>query len=117
MPKVWNKRDPNVPKDAVYVGRPTKWGNPFKIGIHGDRDKVVELFRIVAEHIMVPFVEQDSTLSIGFNNEEANNWKLTFDADDIRELKGKDLVCWCAPLACHADVLLKIANDETTQTD
>ena len=26
------------------------------------------------------------------------------------ELKGKDLVCWCAPQPCHADVLLEIAN-------
>jgi len=30
--KVWNKRDKNCPKDAIYVGRPSKWGNPFKIG-------------------------------------------------------------------------------------
>ncbi|GAG87489.1 unnamed protein product, partial [marine sediment metagenome] len=29
---------------------------------------------------------------------------------DPTELKGKDLVCWCAPLPCHADVLLELAN-------
>ena len=31
--------------------------------------------------------------------------------DIIQDLKGKDLVCWCAPAACHADILLKIANN------
>jgi hypothetical protein len=87
MPKVWNKRDPNVPREAIYVGRPTKWGNPFKVGIHGDRDVCVRLFR-----------------------------KSCCSDDYIRqareELRGKDLVCWCAPAACHADVLLELANNE-----
>ena len=31
-------------------------------------------------------------------------------SDDLEELRGKDLVCWCAPLPCHADVLLRLAN-------
>lgn len=110
MPKVWNRRDPNIPPDAIYVGRPTKWGNPFVIGKHGDRDKVVKLFRITAEHVFKPLFEQDSTLSIAFRDEELNNWKLTFDREDILELKGKDLVCWCAPKPCHADILLELAN-------
>lgn len=83
-PKVWNKRDPNVPKDAVYVGRPTKWGNPFTIPTVGSRERAIELFK------------------------GALNRQLTDDAK--RELRGKHLVCWCAPLPCHADVLLEIAN-------
>lgn len=45
MPRVWNKRDPNVPPDAVYVGRPSKWGNDFKIG-DMDRATVIEHFRL-----------------------------------------------------------------------
>ena len=35
--KVWNKRDPNCPKDAIYVGRPSWWGNPYRIGRDGTR--------------------------------------------------------------------------------
>ena len=88
MPKVWNKRDPNVPKDAIYIGRPSKWGNPFEIGKDGTRDEVIELFikdRVPTLHTMY---------------------------DIKRELKGKDLICWCAPLACHGDYLLKVANEE-----
>ena len=84
--KVWNKRDKNCPKDAVYVGRPTKWGNPFKIGEDGDRSMVIELYKLWISQM------------------------LGSDRLDIRELKGKDLVCWCAPKPCHADVLLELAN-------
>jgi len=93
MAKVWNKRDKNIPKNAVYVGRPTKWGNPYKI-THGsgiqklDRQSAVESYRGWLE-IM-----------------------LAQDPHFLDELKGKDLVCWCAPLPCHADILLELANKE-----
>lgn len=81
--RVWNKRDLNCPKDAVYVGRPSKWGNPFVIGKDGTREEVVEKFRT----------------------------RIFWSEDDLKEIRGKDLVCWCAPKACHADVLLELAND------
>lgn len=45
MPKVWNKSDPNCPKDAIYVGRPSKWGNPYKIGKDGARELVISYYR------------------------------------------------------------------------
>lgn len=91
MPKVWNVHDPKCPKDAVRVDRTTKWGNPFKIGkdINGivwTRANVIELYAhwlFDSPHLVV----------------EAK-----------QELRGKDLVCHCAPKACHADVLLNIAN-------
>lgn len=87
MPKVWNKRDPLCPADAVYVGRPTKWGNPYAIGVHGDRLQVIEKYRQRLE-AMDPALRRE--------------W--------LQPLVGKDLVCWCAPLTCHADILLEIAN-------
>lgn len=89
VPKVWNKRDPNVPKDAVYVGRPTKWGNPYRIGPNITRSLAVDMF-------------------IDFINDERG---LVLADAARRERRGKHLVCWCAPLPCHADVLLEIAND------
>ena len=88
-PQVWNKRDPLCPVDAVYVGRPSKWGNPFKIGPSETREQAIEDFRI--QHVGV----------------------FLFIGGIRQELRGKDLVCWCAPLPCHADVLLEIANKET----
>lgn len=88
-PQVWNKRDPNVPPDAVYVGRPTKWGNPFEIGRDGDRADVIRQYRAYIDNL-----RYTSDLFVA----------------DLDELRGKDLVCWCAPLDCHADILLSLAN-------
>lgn len=88
MPKVYNKRNRDAPLDAVYVGRPSKFGNPFLIGRDGDREEVVYKYR--------KFME--------------NNPELCEDAK--QELAGKDLICWCAPALCHADILLDIANED-----
>lgn len=86
MPKVLNRRTDDCSK-AVYVGRPSKWGNPYTIGSDGSRPAVVRKYR-----------------------------KYLADSNPLRELlhelRGKDLACWCAPLACHADVLLELANLE-----
>lgn len=91
-PRVWNQRFEHPPDDAVYVGRPTMWGNPFRISREVSRQRAVEMYReYIAGH---PEVQKR-----------------------IREeLAGKDLICWCAPLACHADVLLEIANNEPRPT-
>ena len=90
MPKVYNKRHSNIPKDAVYIGRPSKWGNPFEINKDGTREEVVEKYRKVVMH----------------NDKYWSVWRW----DAKTALKGKDLVCWCAPKLCHGDILLEIAN-------
>ena len=90
------KKGARKPKGVVGVARPSKWGNPFKVGgnIEGEpiesRSDAVRHFRAMLEF------------------EDRNYPSL----DEIRrELAGKDLACWC-PLdePCHADVLLEIAN-------
>ena len=70
----------------VYIGRPSKWGNPFAIGPDGSRDEVIERFRA---HLLA---------------------KPELVADAKRELRGKVLGCWCAPKACRGDVLAGVAN-------
>lgn len=94
MPKVWNKRDPNVPKDAVYVGRPAKWGNPYS--------------HLASKLSMIYVPTREVAI------EKYKEWIAKSCPEFIEELKaelrGKDLVCWCAPKACHADTLLEIAN-------
>ena len=75
---------------AAYVGRPTPWGNPFSVGKDGTREEVLEKFR---------------------------RWVFAPAQAELRErakqeLRGKDLICWCAPKPCHADVWLEIANEE-----
>jgi hypothetical protein len=76
------------PEEAIYVGRPTRWGNPWKVGEDGlDAAKCVELFSIMLAH--------------------SDNLRHRAE----KELRGHDLACWC-PLdePCHADVLLVVAN-------
>lgn len=87
MPKVLNKHKDGIPLGAVYIGRPSKWGNPFVIGKDGTRDAVVMKYK--------RWLERQPELV------EAAK----------KELSGKDLVCFCAPHACHGDVLIKVAND------
>lgn len=70
----------------VYIGRPSKWGNPFVIGKDGDRAMVIKKYR---EWIMAQ--------------------PKLIEAAKI-ELRGKILACWCAPYACHGDVLSEVAN-------
>lgn len=69
----------------VYIGRPSKWGNPFQIGRDGDRDGVIRKY---AEWIST---RPDLLKSLG-------------------ELRGKRLGCYCAPQACHGDILAMLAN-------
>lgn len=83
MPKVLNIRDSDK---GIFIGRPSKWGNPFVIGKDGTRAEVLRKYRI---------------------------WLLTqaqLKADAKKELQGKDLVCFCSPKPCHGDILMQIAN-------
>lgn len=99
MPKVLNKMKDNIPPGAIYVGRPSKWGNLMTVR------EVKRLFPNGTEEEL---------------NEKAVTWYKEWLAtpfgrpkelmEQIEELRGKDLVCWCAPLPCHADVLLELAN-------
>ncbi len=87
-----------MPADAIYVGRPTEWGNPFKVGDRAnDADGVAHVCFTQAEAVMAyrSLLEYFPSLT-----ERAQ-----------AELRGKDLACWCAlDVPCHADVLLEIAN-------
>ena len=87
MPKVYNKYHGNAPSDAVYIGRGSPWGNPFVINRDGDRDEVCDKFEAMVEA-----------------NPE-------FKQSVIDNLKGKDVICFCAPNRCLGDYLVKIANE------
>lgn len=76
----WKKAPYNV-----YVGRPSRWGNPYTIGKDGDREAVIRKYR---EYLL------------------ANPELMA----RLPELRGKVLGCWCFPKACHADVLVELAN-------
>lgn len=78
-----------MPKNTVYVGRGSKWGNPFTVEQYG-REKAVQMYRDYIGHPNSP---------------------LEFEPHEIEELRGKNLACWCREdQLCHADVLLGLAN-------
>ena len=90
MPKVLNKYKDEIPPGSIYIGRPSKWGNPFVIGKDGTRDAVIMKYKCWLER------QPDMVKAAK------------------RELVGKDLVCFCAPKSCHGDVLLEVANAKET---
>lgn len=87
-----------MPPNTVYVGRPSKWGNPFKVGsLWKDATDGSGVIKSKVEAI-------DAFRNFLF---VGKYW-----LQDIRqEITGKNLACWC-PLnqPCHADVLLELAN-------
>lgn len=88
--------------DAIIVARPTKWGNPCRIG---------SLIRCssAGRSWTRQMTAEDA---VSFFEVDLRNDLLSFGIADVRaELAGRDLACWC-PLdqPCHADVLLEIAN-------
>ena len=90
-----------MPENAVYVGRPSKWGNPYKAQNGFEYPpRLVELYREWIEARDEDAARSGRTHGYGPTSESIQ-----------RELRGKDLACWC-PLdqPCHADVLLEVAN-------
>lgn len=69
----------------IYIGRPSKWGNPFIIGRDGNREEVIEKY---------------------------TRWLITQDhlLNTLHEIKGKRLGCFCKPHACHGDILVRYAE-------
>ena len=130
-----------MPEGAVYVGRGSKWGNPFVLndrsGLarepavdHPDKPWEYE-GRITAAGMQHAYFHPDGRVipcRIRYMTREEVvlcyrayvtggawpcDWRRSSQVEQIRaELRGKDLACWC-PLdqPCHADVLLEIANE------
>ena len=72
----------------VYIGRPSKWGNPFKIGRNGSRQEVILKYKemIIANTELIKQI--------------------------YLQLRGKTLGCWCKPYACHGDILAELADKD-----
>lgn len=76
-----------MPPNTIYVGRGSKWGNPFTFTNSGE------------VHPAVRFACEVASLL------------------DLTPLRGKHLACWCGlESECHADVLLELANGTTTES-
>ncbi len=120
-----------MPANSIYVGRGSKWGNPFKLigdivyvdashrrkilnkwACYGNQNEkfagggfetkdVVKLFRDLLMDLNSHEIEQEVRA------------KFKLMRDRIRDLKGKKLSCWCKTSdCCHADALIELANRE-----
>lgn len=75
----------------VYIGRGSKWGNPFRITPTRTREQSISMY-----------------------NDYLHTRPDLMDA--LPELVGKVLVCYCKPLPCHGDTLARMANQLETET-
>ena len=122
-----------MPAGAVYVGRPTIFGNPFSAykcdccGYWDVRDENDVTYLVNHEYVRQPSVRADRTTwttkaqasreAVRLYFDEATywlgGWEVTWPDKyaALPTLAGLDLACWC-PLdrPCHADVLLELAN-------
>lgn len=80
----WARYD--LPPDAVRIDRRSRWGNPYKMLAEAERAKVIDLFRGYAERM------------------------LALNPAWLDPLRGKRLACWCAPKACHGNVLVELLD-------
>lgn len=120
-----------MPEGAVYVGRPSAWGNPFTVMnghrqgwlVWDDRDRMGLVDYETSGGLLATFTTKAEAVAVSVAT-HANWLKATRrgkgDPDPLAgldRLRGRDLVCWC-PLdsPCHADVLLELANQTTDET-
>ena len=84
--RIINMRNEIPHGDAIRIDRQTRWGNPFRIGTDGSRHEVIAKYR---KHLFA----------------QVQSGKITLE--DLADLHGRDLACWCAPAPCHGEVLVK----------
>ena len=91
IPVIRRSRREKLPEGAVYIGRPSRWGNPFKLGPDLTRDEMIARYRMyIAEHPEL--------------------------VDQLAAREPKMLACWCAPLPCHGDVLAELLEARSRRT-
>jgi hypothetical protein len=128
-----------MPENTVYVGRPTKFGNPFEAykceccGYWDVRDENGVTYVVDHASVRQPEVRADRSTwttrgqacqeAVRLYADELTYWlggRMELEpefAEAVRGLRGKNLACWCPTGApCHADVLLELANPDCGDT-
>lgn len=75
--RLFNRNAGPYPAGAQYIGRGSYYGNPFRVGVDGDRDECLDRY----EREVLPSL-------------------------DVEPLRGRDLVCFCTPKRCHGEAIL-----------
>lgn len=87
LPEVINLRQEDC---DVYIGRGSRWGNPFVVGEHGTRDNVILKYE---KYLM----------------DKIQSGEIT--KQSLKSLSGKTLGCYCKPDKCHGDVIVKLFKE------
>lgn len=93
---VLNRNKNSIPSGSIYIGRGSKWGNPYIIGTDGNRDTVCRKYEIRLKNLIV-------------NGDVPLN--------ELASLHNQKLVCFCAPLRCHGDTLERYAKWAVRELD
>lgn len=109
-----------MPQGAVYVGRPTRWGNPWSVGKDGlvvgpglyfsaDPDMTQGMLAAMyADWLQLGTLAPALMCQGPYRELEAQRASIV---DNLGDIRGRDLGCWCRlDSPCHADVLLELAN-------
>jgi hypothetical protein len=113
-----------MPEGAVYVGRPTKWGNPFKVvgdmiyGNASHRRKFLDPWILIEpdENDFIDWRLPTKDIIISLYEKwlagNDNNFIIPPPTEiELLSLRGRDLACFCRlDQKCHADVLLELTN-------
>lgn len=86
IPVLVNLRKKGASAD-VFIGRPSKWGNPFITGMDGSREEIIQKYE--------EWIRERPTLM-----------------GALHELRGKRLGCFCTPHPCHGDVLIRLVKED-----
>jgi hypothetical protein len=98
-----NRRDWSGLGPGFYIGRPTALGNPYRIGEHGNRAEVIAKYRTWLED------------RIAHRDDPAILARLRRLVAEVRAGHDVILLCYCAPLPCHGDVIAEVVQRLATE--
>lgn len=109
MKRIQRKRTKGwrMPRNTIYVGRPTKWGNPFHVKELGAVEAVKRYKECILNNAMVYYYFDEIEASIQFD-------RFKWMSKNLEQLRGKDLACFCSLSSpCHADILIELLTAQS----
>ena len=114
------KRGQKLPEGTAYIGRGTKWGNPYRVNKDRTAKEAVQLYKeYLEEPIATDYrgIYPIGSIRAGIKiTNETKRWHILKSEMSIW-LTGKNLSCWCGEwepgepeIDCHGVILMKYAN-------
>jgi len=87
----------------IYIGRGSKWGNPWRMGRSMSRDAVIAEYKTW----LLQWKKWKEEIII---NDPSGNYSNRWIIEHLKELRGKTLGCFCKPMPCHGDILVELCQ-------